>query len=97
MLNNKSVLITGGTGSFGKSFTKMILKNYPNIRRLIIFSRDELKQFEMAQTFSEKDYPALSVKIKYRMLDTIRLSFRTKKKFYLKYLKKIFISLILMW
>jgi len=59
MLNNKSVLITGGTGSFGKCFTKTILENYPDIRRLIIFSRDELKQFEMAQTFSEKEYPAM--------------------------------------
>ena len=59
MFNNKSVLITGGTGSFGKSFTRMILENYPDVRRLIIFSRDELKQFEMSQTYSESKYPAL--------------------------------------
>jgi len=48
MLNNKSVLITGGTGSFGKMFTKMILERYPDVKRLVIYSRDELKQFEMA-------------------------------------------------
>ncbi len=59
MLNNKSVLITGGTGSFGKAFTRKILEDYPDIKRLIIFSRDELKQFEMAQTFSESKYPSL--------------------------------------
>tara|TARA_B100000927_G_C16467968_1_gene470446 strand:- start:1693 stop:2712 length:1020 start_codon:yes stop_codon:yes gene_type:complete len=56
-LNNKSILITGGTGSFGKHFTSYILKKYPKIRRLVIFSRDELKQFEMSQFFNEKKYP----------------------------------------
>ena len=59
MLNNKSILITGGTGSFGKAFISKILKTYPKIRRLIIFSRDELKQFEMAKQFSEKKYPSI--------------------------------------
>ena len=59
MLNNKSILITGGTGSFGKAFTKKILLDYPDVRRLIIFSRDELKQFEMSQEFSEEKYPAI--------------------------------------
>ena len=59
MLNNKSVLITGGTGSFGKAFVRQILKNYPNVKRLIVFSRDELKQFEMSQVFSEAEYPAM--------------------------------------
>lgn len=54
MLNDKVILITGGTGSFGKKCTEFILKNY-NPKKLIIFSRDELKQFEMAQTFSEYD------------------------------------------
>ena len=49
MLNNRSILITGGTGSFGKMFTKTILENYPEVTRLVIYSRDELKQFE-AQT-----------------------------------------------
>ncbi|MCI2807808.1 UDP-N-acetylglucosamine 4,6-dehydratase (inverting) [Eoetvoesiella caeni] len=59
MLNNKSILITGGTGSFGKAFVKTILKRYPDVKRLVIFSRDELKQFEMAQQFSDAEYPAL--------------------------------------
>ena len=47
MLNKKRVLITGGTGSFGKAFVKKILTNY-DIKRLVIFSRDELKQYEMS-------------------------------------------------
>ncbi|MGE5452526.1 MAG: UDP-N-acetylglucosamine 4,6-dehydratase (inverting) [Acidobacteriota bacterium] len=59
MLNNKSILITGGTGSFGKAFVKTALNRYPDIKRLVIFSRDELKQFEMSQTFSEAEYPAI--------------------------------------
>jgi len=59
MLNNKSILITGGTGSFGKAFVKTILTRYPDVKRLVIFSRDELKQFEMAQKFPETQYPAL--------------------------------------
>jgi UDP-N-acetylglucosamine 4,6-dehydratase (inverting) len=57
MLNEKSILITGGTGSFGKMFTKMILENYPNVKRLVIYSRDELKQYEMAQQFPDTRYP----------------------------------------
>ena len=59
MLNNKSVLITGGTGSFGKKFVKTILEKYPKVKRLVIFSRDELKQFEMSQIFSEAKYPQI--------------------------------------
>jgi UDP-N-acetylglucosamine 4,6-dehydratase (inverting) len=59
MLNGKSVLITGGTGSFGKAFTKTVFERFPAIRRLVIFSRDELKQFEMAQSFSERRYPSI--------------------------------------
>jgi UDP-N-acetylglucosamine 4,6-dehydratase len=59
MLNNQSILITGGTGSFGKAFVKTILSLYPDIKRLVIFSRDELKQFEMAQQFPEAQNPAL--------------------------------------
>jgi len=53
------ILITGGTGSFGKSFVKEILIRYPNIRRLVIFSRDELKQWEMSQSFPEHKYPQI--------------------------------------
>ncbi len=59
MLNNRSILITGGTGSFGKAFVKHALLNYPDIKRLVVFSRDELKQFEMAQEFPTQKYPAL--------------------------------------
>lgn len=59
MLNKKSVLITGGTGSFGKAFVRRVLQLYPDIQRLVIFSRDELKQFEMAQEFPESKYPAM--------------------------------------
>jgi UDP-N-acetylglucosamine 4,6-dehydratase (inverting) len=59
MLNKKSILITGGTGSLGKELTKTIFKKWPNVSRLIIYSRDEQKQFQMAQEFSEKDFPAI--------------------------------------
>ena len=45
MLNGKSVLITGGTGSFGKKFVETILNRYPEVKRIVIYSRDELKQF----------------------------------------------------
>jgi UDP-N-acetylglucosamine 4,6-dehydratase len=58
-LANASVLVTGGTGSFGKKFTERILAEFPSIKRLVIYSRDELKQFEMAQIFSEPKYPAI--------------------------------------
>jgi UDP-N-acetylglucosamine 4,6-dehydratase len=56
-LNNKSVFITGGTGSFGKAFTKIVLTRYPDIKRLVIFSRDEQKQFQMAQEYPHDKYP----------------------------------------
>lgn len=59
MFNNKAILITGGTGTFGKGFTKRLLTEYPTIKRLIIYSRDELKQFEMSQVFSDRDYPCI--------------------------------------
>lgn len=55
-LNDKSILVTGGTGSFGKSFVASIVKQFTP-RRLVIFSRDELKQHEMAQNFPTNDYP----------------------------------------
>ena len=54
MLNNKVILITGGTGSFGKAFTKTILNKYKNIKKLIIFSRDEFKQFELKKFFRKE-------------------------------------------
>ena len=58
-LNNTSILVTGGTGSFGKRFVRTILEQYPNVKRLVIYSRDELKQFEMAQQFSPSQYKAI--------------------------------------
>ncbi|GET24199.1 UDP-N-acetylglucosamine 4,6-dehydratase (inverting) [Prolixibacter sp. NT017] len=59
MLNEKAILITGGTGSFGKKFTETILSRYPNVKRLVIYSRDELKQFEMKQMYPPHKYPQL--------------------------------------
>jgi UDP-N-acetylglucosamine 4,6-dehydratase len=59
MLNNKSILITGGTGSLGKKLVETILKKWPDVRKVIIFSRDEQKQFQMAQEFSVSEYPCL--------------------------------------
>lgn len=59
MLNQKSLLITGGTGSFGKAFVATVLKRFPDIKRLVVYSRDELKQFEMAQEFGDVRYPAM--------------------------------------
>jgi UDP-N-acetylglucosamine 4,6-dehydratase len=58
-INFESVLITGGTGSFGRAFTRTLLDKCPQLKRLVIFSRDELKQFEMGQEFDPKQYPAL--------------------------------------
>lgn len=59
MLSHKSILITGGTGSFGKAFVRTVLERHPDIRRLVVFSRDELKQYEMAQEFPDSRYPAM--------------------------------------
>ncbi len=57
-LNDASIFLTGGTGSFGKAFVRHVVKNWKP-KRLVIFSRDELKQFEMAQEFSESEYDFL--------------------------------------
>ncbi len=59
MLNNKSILITGGTGSLGKELVKNILTKWPNVKRLVIYSRDEQKQFLMEQDFPLSKYPAI--------------------------------------
>jgi UDP-N-acetylglucosamine 4,6-dehydratase len=59
MLSEASILITGGTGSFGKAFVGTVLKRYPRLKRLVVFSRDELKQYEMAHVWSEQEYPGI--------------------------------------
>jgi UDP-N-acetylglucosamine 4,6-dehydratase (inverting) len=56
---NRSLLITGGTGSFGKAFVRTVLKKYPGIRRLVVYSRDELKQFEMSADYPQSRFPAM--------------------------------------
>ena len=59
MLNNKNILITGGTGSLGKELTKTILAKWPKVERLIIYSRDEQKQFQMAQEYPVDQHPMI--------------------------------------
>jgi len=58
-LEEESILLTGGTGSFGKRFVKNVLDKAPNIKRLVIYSRDELKQYEMSNLFNENKYPGI--------------------------------------
>ena len=58
-LNHKSILVTGGTGSFGKKFVQTVFEKFPQVKRLVVFSRDELKQFEMSQVFPNSKYPAI--------------------------------------
>ncbi len=58
-LNDKTILITGGTGSFGKEFTKTILSRWPNVKKIIIYSRDEQKQFLMSHEFPIDKYPQI--------------------------------------
>jgi UDP-N-acetylglucosamine 4,6-dehydratase len=55
----KSVLITGGTGSFGQKFVQMLFERHPDIGRVVVYSRDELKQYEMAQRYPHEEYPKL--------------------------------------
>jgi len=59
MLSNKSILITGGTGSLGKELTKTILKKWPDVKRLVIYSRDEQKQYQMEHEYPNAKYPAI--------------------------------------
>lgn len=76
MLNNKSILITGGTGSLGKALTKTILHNWPNVRRLIIYSRDEQKQYQMAQDYPVDKFPMMRFFIgDVRDLDRLKRAF----------------------
>jgi UDP-N-acetylglucosamine 4,6-dehydratase (inverting) len=59
VLSGKTILITGGTGSFGRAFVRTVLAEYPDVKRLVIYSRDELKQFEMSQELSPEKHSAL--------------------------------------
>jgi Predicted nucleoside-diphosphate sugar epimerases len=73
---NKSVLITGGTGSFGKMFTKLILEKNPGVKKLVILSRDEQKHFQMSQDFPRDKYPAMRY-----FIGDVKNKFRLKKAF----------------
>ncbi len=76
MLSNKSILITGGTGSLGKALTKTVLERWPDIKRLVIYSRDEQKQFQMAQEFPDTTYDAIRYFIgDVRDLDRLKRAF----------------------
>ena len=66
MLDNKNLLITGGTGSFGRAFMEKVLKSYPKINKLIIMSRDELKRSQLAQIYDPN-------KIQFELYSRIRL------------------------
>lgn len=59
MLNDKSILITGGTGSFGQVFVNTILRRFPGVRRVVVYSRDELKQYEMGQIYSTREHKCM--------------------------------------
>tara|TARA_B110000977_G_scaffold201788_1_gene298644 strand:+ start:3636 stop:4649 length:1014 start_codon:yes stop_codon:yes gene_type:complete len=59
MLNNKVVLITGGTGSFGKKFIETILDRYPSVKKIIVYSRDELKQSDLKYKYQDSNFPQL--------------------------------------
>jgi len=76
MFNNKTILLTGGTGSFGKNFTKFLLKKYKP-KKIIIYSRDEMKQYEMSQVFSQKKFKCLRYFIgDVRDLERLQIAFR---------------------
>jgi UDP-N-acetylglucosamine 4,6-dehydratase (inverting) len=76
MLNHKSILITGGTGSLGKELTKTILEKWPDVKRLVIYSRDEQKQFQMEQEFPASKYKAIRYFIgDVRDLDRLKRAF----------------------
>ena len=59
MLNNKTILITGGTGSLGKELIKIIFTKYKDVKKVIVYSRDEQKQYNMAKAWPVSKYPKL--------------------------------------
>ena len=59
LLTASRLLVTGGTGSFGKAFIGSVLSKYPGIKRIVVYSRDELKQWEMQQLYPESEFPQL--------------------------------------
>ncbi|MGD9638767.1 MAG: UDP-N-acetylglucosamine 4,6-dehydratase (inverting) [Alphaproteobacteria bacterium] len=76
LLDNKKILVTGGTGSFGKAFVRFVLQNYKPAK-LIVFSRDEFKQYEMSQEFSPEKYPCMRYFIgDVRDVDRLEMAFR---------------------
>ena len=76
-LDDKTILITGGTGSLGKALTKNIITKWPKIKKIIIFSRDEQKQFQMAQEYPVKEYPQLRFFIgDVRDYERLRMAFK---------------------
>ena len=75
--SNLTILITGGTGSLGKALTKKIITNWPKVKKIIIFSRDEQKQFQMAQEYPSSKYPQLRFFIgDVRDLDRVKRAFK---------------------
>jgi UDP-N-acetylglucosamine 4,6-dehydratase len=77
MLTGKSILITGGTGSLGKALTKTILEKWPAVKKVIIFSRDEQKQFQMAQEYPVSQYPQIRFLIgDIRDFDRVKRAFK---------------------
>ena len=76
-LKNQTILITGGTGSFGKAFVNYLLQNRVPLKKIIIFSRDELKQYDMSQIYDDKKYPQLRFFIgDVRDKDRLRIAFK---------------------
>lgn len=76
-LDNKTILITGGTGSLGKELTKNIITKWPKIKKIIVFSRDEQKQFQMAQEYPAREFPQLRFFIgDVRDYERLRMAFK---------------------
>ena len=58
-IDNKTILITGGSGSFGRKFVEITLRDYPRVKKIIIYSRDEIKHLEMMRQYPKRQYPQL--------------------------------------